>query len=398
MSSSSSNAPLPAQLKIPTFNTSTFRLAQIVPDRSNTTIIGGVGGGAAKKQQPPIRLGTPSITSTAIATTTITTTKISVDGKVIDIDVLTKLHQKNGGGNIVSFTASRELLSNLANNKPTKNVVVPAKITSSNHPLQQQTLKATSTGITLYSAQGIKQVNTGKTTTGVKLTSNEKFLLPKTTTTHTVGQYPLKKCQVEVKKFAPEMNGLLSGLRGGAAVPATATAVSGDMKSIKAYNMKNQAVAISFIGENKKTKGATTMLLPTKALSNATTHQLKTIIHNPTVVKTYPPHHPQYITKTTKKPLLPQAIHHQPVCKQEATSNKYILSVSTSPPTKGLSSTPTPAIVENKTYRTNKNILENNKKSSFKIQTLLLQDALKKENERSTKTMKKENNEDGLEG
>ena len=122
------------------------------------------------------------------------TAKLTLDGKVVDIDVLTKLQQQNGG-NIVSFTASKEFLSNLAS----------AKIHSS---------KISGTSKSRVNKQ---DVSVFKSLTG-KRTQQEKVLLPKNQLN---GFTP--KSRIEVKKFAPEIKGLLSGL---STAFKTSTAVS----------------------------------------------------------------------------------------------------------------------------------------------------------------------------
>lgn len=116
----------------------------------------------------------------------ISSNKISVDGKVVDINILTKLQQQNGG-NIVSFTASKEFLSNIASAKfnVSKSVSTSKKQEMSLFKMAKQPQPV--------------QTSTKK--------SQEKMLLPKTPAN---GYTP--KSSIEVKKFAPEIKGLLTGL------------------------------------------------------------------------------------------------------------------------------------------------------------------------------------------
>ena len=130
----------------------------------------------------------PTFSVNSIVKPNITPSKITVDGKIVDIDVLTKLQQQSGG-NIVSFTASKEFLSSLAS----------AKVNVSRTILPPDKKKQDASSVFKSGSVAVAPPNLSR-----KI-SQAKILLPKT---HLNGY----KSNIEVKKFAPEMKGLLSGL------------------------------------------------------------------------------------------------------------------------------------------------------------------------------------------
>ena len=116
--------------------------------------------------------------------------KIKIDGKVIDLDLIAKIKQQNVG-NIVSFAASKEFISNLTGNKLSPN----------NFSLVNQSKYG-------QEHQVIRCPNPVKSTS-CKLQSDQVTL---TKSPYINDQSFLNSSHLEVKKFAPEMNGLLTGL------------------------------------------------------------------------------------------------------------------------------------------------------------------------------------------
>ena len=133
--------------------------------------------------------------------------KIKIDGKVIDLDLIAKIKQQNVG-NIVSFAASKEFISNLTGNKLSPN----------NFSLVNQSKYG-------QEHQVIRYPNPVKNTS-CKLQS-EQVALPKLP--YVNDQRFFSSSHLEVKKFAPEMNGLLTGLS--TALKSNSLPVSSQSKS-----------------------------------------------------------------------------------------------------------------------------------------------------------------------
>ncbi|XP_066917128.1 muscle M-line assembly protein unc-89-like [Clytia hemisphaerica] len=354
-----SNLPIPGQLKVPTFNTSTFRLSS---DQFTKT--------------GKIRLTTPQNTSNNVSKT-----KIQVDGKLIDVDVLTKLHQQAGTNATITFNSStKNLLSNIA----------ITKLTSGARKIEPTTLKQPKTiAVTVFgSQQGSK-------------TTHEKFLLPKTTTA-TKTTISKTMPYIEVKKFAPEMNGLMTALKNGH------IKAENDGKNITIRNKPATAYAFNIISKDNLIKNGT--FIPSTPNLNKgfqSSSNTKTLITQGPTVKRF---HTNATEVTTKRLLSNNTPLTSTVHNPKATTNRKPIEYRTTPaPTYNkpsviynrmnvitsyqnpttkptLTAKPTSAIVENRAYKANKVMLENNKKANFKIKTLLLQDLMKKKAKKENDT------------
>ena len=341
-----------ASLKIPTFNTNTFRVPRI-----KTTTISSNGNATNRPMRLPLPQNVnkngviiPNGKTTIAKVPRSTTTKISVGGKVIDVDVLTKLQSKNG---IISFNASKDLLSNLAVTK-----LVGGK--TFNHQNLQQAQQQTQQqqnnkqiSVTVFSTQGKK--------------NPEKFLLPKTT----------QPSHVEVKKFAPEMNGLLTALKTARKLPVTQGEQTNAVKG--GYMLNKPLLAPFTVSVIKDQQQKRLIAITTTSSSTATsinkTQRTRSIIalsHNkPTTLA----------TASTTRPIvhLQQKQHFNNKRATSQLNNKTnVITSHHGNKSSIMTSKPISAIVENRAYKSNKVILENNKKANLKIKSLLLKDLMTK--------------------
>lgn len=321
------------ELKIPAFNPSCSKIGdnQIVEPKKPVELI--YQHGVTKATAHPSGKTGRNMNSLSVdsATTNITTTKISVGGKVIDIDVLTKL-QQNQRGNIVSFTASKEFLSNLANSK-VKHITVQSTTSNEGNlfPIDHQTQ--------------------GKKTSVIKSTQSnnqqDKILLPKTANSMnpTVNS-------VEVKRFAPEINGLLTGL---------STALKTSSNKNIANNMHRDKspiapVAINVISPAKGLQAQkTALLLP---------RNLKEITHSSLTTTRFLP----FNGKNPKTTILNQTTHPSIdlITKVKGRSKQRHLKHNTH-----VTFVPTFDEGRDKSRKTNKVLYENRNNSTFKIQKLM---------------------------
>ena len=334
-----------AGLKIPTFNTSSFR----IPPMTNEA-----GNRSARLQSSTTML------SNGLVSTNTSTTKITVGGKVIDVDVLTKLHQAKNNGNVITFNASKDLLSNLAVKKlvgtktvsqiKQNGVANKVELLTKQQQQQQQQPVGKTISVTVFSTQGKK--------------NQEKFLLPKT-------NQPL----IEIKKFAPEMNGLLTALKTSSSTikkPIVAQNVN-DKHVMKGYTLQNKPLRAPFVVNSKDQHKKPLMLFQPSTTSVQSQYAPKTNILQQ---NTY---NRQATVTTTPRPNIQQQrlrnsnnINNNNI-KTTSFNNRMnvITSLTTKPST---SSKPISAIVENRAYKANKVMLENNKKANYKIKNLLLKD------------------------
>ena len=342
-----------AGLKIPTFNTSSFRMPPMTSDGINRPV------------HLPLSSSTTMLANGLVSSNT-ATTKIAVGGKVIDVDVLTKLHQANNNGNVITFNASKDLLSNLAVKKlvGTKTIgqikqnAVDNKVKLLTSKQQQSVGKTIS--VTVFSTQGKK--------------NQEKFLLPKT-------NQPL----IEIKKFAPEMNGLLTALKTSSSAttkkPIVAQSVD-DKHVMKGYTLQNKPIRAPFIvnNSNKKDQQKKPLML-FQPSTTAVRSQYAPSKSNMLQTNNNAYRNQATVTTTTSRPNIQQQrirnTNNNNNIKTTAFNNKMnvITSLSTKP---SATSKPISAIVENRVYKANKVMLENNKKANFKIKDLLLKDLFSK--------------------
>jgi len=304
--------------------------------------------------------------------------------------------QTNSNGNVVSFTTtSKDLLSNLAITKLTSNVRT-SEPSAEISPKQPKTIS-----VTVYGAQAKHPGNNNKV-------NNEKFLLPKSTTSQSL-RYPTN-CHVEVKKFAPEMNGLLTGLSTGIRGVTNGNITNKSDKNYKTFAKNHQTLspaAITLINDAAKGLKGGPMILPA-----ANYNKKPSMIKRNTSVTTIV-HNPNSVHRTMSKPLSlynNTKINKQPpdvnriniITSYNKNKNKNNNSSSSSnsnnsssnnnntsvlnpkrkitKPSRG-TATHASAIVENRRYKSNKVLLENNTKktTNFKIKSILLQDFLKQE-------------------
>ncbi|XP_057306862.1 uncharacterized protein LOC130645034 [Hydractinia symbiolongicarpus] len=226
----------------------------------------------------------------------ISSNKISVDGKVVDINILTKLQQQNGG-NIVSFTASKEFLSNIASAKfnVSKSVATSKKQEMSLFKMAKQPQPV--------------QTSTKK--------SQEKMLLPKMPAN---GYTP--KSSIEVKKFAPEIKGLLTGLSTAFKTATPTSSLSGASFQL----LKTTSVVPASFQQTK----AGSVLFALKASEKALTAKPVTIVSASTLnplpaISTFKAN---MTTRTVIKPVNQHTIITKPVI-QPTRSNKVPPSTAT---------------------------------------------------------------------
>lgn len=169
--------------------------------------------------------GTNSVKPNVSIKPFVPTAKLTLEGKVVDIDVLTKLQQQNGG-NIVSFTASKEFLSNLAS----------AKVNSTkNNPTTSSKTRVNKQEVSVF-----------KSIAGKK-TQQDKVILPKAQMKG-FGQCIIKP-RIEVKRFAPEIKGLFTGLS--TAFKTTTSTSQNSSQNVKSgTQFQTSNTACSFQGSN----------------------------------------------------------------------------------------------------------------------------------------------------
>ena len=363
------------QLRVPTFNTSTFRLPQL------TTNVGSVQSNGVKTSKTHLLSTINGVVQPPSNNKTTSTTKLSVDGKVVDI-LQKQQQQMNTNGNVVSLTtSSKDLLSNLAITKLTSNV----RALEPNAAIQPKQSKTIS--VTVYGAQAKHQGNRS---------SNEKFLLPKTTTTTTQPiRYPHNKNgHVEVKKFVPEMTGLLTGLSTGIRGVSHSNIINSTDKNIKTFALKNSQTlspaAINLINDAAKGLKGGTMILPAtnynqKGSMIKPNTSVSTMVHNSKSTHRMMSKPLSFCnnTKTTTYIKQPNVNRMNIITSYNNNNNSNVLNLTkknNKPSSRGVA-LHTPAIVENRKYKSNKVLLENNKKkaTNFKIKSILLQDFLKQE-------------------
>ena len=339
-----SNANTGSGLKIPIFNTSSFRMPPMGSESSR-----------------PARLPLPTSTmiGNRVTPSNTTTTKISVGGKVIDVDVLTKLHQANRNGKVITFNASKDLLSNLA----VKKLVGTKTINQINKPVdnskvkpiiqqqQQQQSMGKTISVTVFSTQGKK--------------NQEKFLLPKTS-------QPF----IEVKKFAPEMNGLLTALKTTSSTKKPMGQSVDEKNPMKGYTLQSRPILVPV---NKDQHKKPMMLFPPSTTSVKSQYAPKS--NMPLTITTYKPE-TVAITATSRSSIQQQQqrLHNnKKTAPPHFNKMNVITSYGNSNNTKpSATSKPISAIVENRAYKANKVMLENNKKANFKIKSMLLKDQMVK--------------------